>query len=73
MFDGGREVLCAGLLDQLGNVVGVEVLGGEERDEVLVAELVRRAEVLRVPAGEGVVNAGWGAAEYMYFSYHSLW
>ena len=44
----GEEVFCAGLLVEIHEVLGVPTVGGEEMDEVLVADLGLRAEALEV-------------------------
>ena len=46
---GGDDVFSAGFFEEEGPGVGVEFFGGEEGDEVLVAEGIEGAEFLRVP------------------------
>ncbi len=56
MLGDGDDVLCAGGFEERGPLVGVVLGDGEEGDEVLVAELVRRAVVLGVPLHVGGVH-----------------
>jgi len=44
----GEEVFCAGLLVQIHEVLGVPLVGGEEMDEVFVADFGLGAEALEV-------------------------
>ena len=56
MLTGGHEIFGAGGFYESGHVIGVEGFGGEEGDEILVAEFVGRAPVLGVGGGEGRVH-----------------
>ena len=56
MLGHGHDVLRAGGLEERGPVFRVVVRHGEQRDEVLVAELVGRPIVLGVPLHVGGVH-----------------
>jgi len=54
MLGGGHYVLGACLTEKLGPLVRMEILRLEKRDEILVAEFIRRAEMVGMPLnGEG--------------------
>jgi len=54
MLGGGHHILRASLAEKLRPLIRMEILRLEKRDEILVAEFIRRAEMVGMPLnGEG--------------------